>query len=205
MNRDFAEMLKALGAENVEFLVVGAYAVAGHGIPRATGDIDLWVRPTADNAARLWRALERFGAPRSRVSPESFTQPDVVYQIGLPPNRARSERQESGSASYAVSIDSTGRWSMSTGPPSASGVASAARSQGKPPTSVLWPDTPGTGGGATGHPEGGGGGCGFIGRPAESDDSVERSGRRFLSRSSPSIIPKLSSAGYADDGRQKHP
>jgi hypothetical protein len=87
MNRDFAEMLKALGAESVEFLVVGAYAVAGHGIPRATGDIDLWVRPTADNAARLWRALERFGAPRSRVSPESFTQPDVVYQIGVPPNR----------------------------------------------------------------------------------------------------------------------
>ena len=87
MNRDFAEMLKALGAESVEFLVVGAYAVAGHGIPRATGDIDLWVRPSTDNAARVWRALERFGAPRSRVSPESFTQPDVVYQIGLPPNR----------------------------------------------------------------------------------------------------------------------
>jgi hypothetical protein len=87
MNRDFAEMLKALAAESVEFLVVGAYAVAGHGIPRATGDIDLWVRPTPDNAARLWRALERFGAPRSRVSPEALTQPDVVYQIGLPPSR----------------------------------------------------------------------------------------------------------------------
>jgi len=87
MNRDFAEMLKALAAESVEFLVVGAYAVAGHGIPRATGDIDLWIRPTPDNAARLWRALDRFGAPRSGVSPESFTQPDVVYQIGLPPNR----------------------------------------------------------------------------------------------------------------------
>jgi hypothetical protein len=87
MNRDFAEMLRALAAESVEFLVVGAYAVAGHGIPRATGDIDLWVRPSADNAARLWRALERFGAPRSRLSPDSFTQPDVVYQIGLPPNR----------------------------------------------------------------------------------------------------------------------
>jgi hypothetical protein len=53
----------------------------------ATGEIDLWVRPTAGNAARLWRALERFGATRSRVSPESFTQPDVIYQIGLPPNR----------------------------------------------------------------------------------------------------------------------
>jgi hypothetical protein len=87
MNRDFAEMLRALAAESVEFLVVGAYAVAGHGLPRATGDIDLWVRPSADNAARLWRALERFGAPRSRLTPDSFTQPDVVYQIGLPPNR----------------------------------------------------------------------------------------------------------------------
>jgi hypothetical protein len=87
MNRDFAEMLRALADEGVEYLVVGAYAVAGHGIPRATGDIDLWVRPTAENAARLWQALERFGAPRSRVTPETFTQPDVVYQIGLPPNR----------------------------------------------------------------------------------------------------------------------
>jgi hypothetical protein len=87
MNRDFAEMLRALADEGVEYLVVGAYAVAGHGIPRATGDIDLWVRPTAENAARLWQALERFGAPRSRVTPETFTQPDVVYQIGLPPHR----------------------------------------------------------------------------------------------------------------------
>jgi len=87
MNRDFAEMLKLLAAENVEYLVVGGYAVAGHGVPRATGDIDLWVRPTEENAARLWRALDRFGAPRSRLSPASFTQPDIVYQIGLPPNR----------------------------------------------------------------------------------------------------------------------
>lgn len=62
MNRDFAEMLNALSDEGVEYLVVGAYAVAAHGIPRATGDIDLWVRPTQENAARLWRALERFGA-----------------------------------------------------------------------------------------------------------------------------------------------
>lgn len=87
MNRDFAEMLNALSAENADVLVVGAYAVAGHGLPRATGDIDLWVRPTPDNAARVWRALERFGAPRSRLSPASFTEPDIVYQIGLPPNR----------------------------------------------------------------------------------------------------------------------
>jgi hypothetical protein len=87
MNRDFAEMLNALSAEGVEFLVVGAYAVAGHGLPRATGDIDLWVRPVAENAARVWKALERFGAPRSRLTVDIFTQPDIVYQIGLPPNR----------------------------------------------------------------------------------------------------------------------
>ncbi len=87
MNRDFAEMLNALSAEGAEVLVVGGYAVAGHGLPRATGDIDLWVRPTAENAARVWRALERFGAPRSRLTPESLVEPDVVYQIGLPPNR----------------------------------------------------------------------------------------------------------------------
>ena len=87
MNRDFAEMLNALSAEGVEFLVVGAYAVAGHGLPRATGGIDLWVRPVAENAARVWKALERFGAPRSRLTVDIFTQPDIVYQIGLPPNR----------------------------------------------------------------------------------------------------------------------
>ena len=87
MNRDFAEMLNALSAEGAEVLVVGAYAVAGHGLPRATGDIDLWVRPSPENAARVWRALERFGAPRSRLTPASFTKPDIVYQLGLPPNR----------------------------------------------------------------------------------------------------------------------
>jgi hypothetical protein len=87
MNRDFAEMLNALSAESVEFLVVGAYAVAGHGLPRATGDIDLWVRPVAENAARVWKALERFGAPRSRLTVDTFTQPDIVYQIGVPPSR----------------------------------------------------------------------------------------------------------------------
>jgi hypothetical protein len=87
MNRDFLEMLTALSAENAEFLIVGAYAVAGHGLPRATGDIDLWIRPSRANAEKVWRALERFGAPRSRLTPEALTEPDIAYQIGLPPNR----------------------------------------------------------------------------------------------------------------------
>ncbi|MBU6221706.1 MAG: hypothetical protein KGR24_03060 [Planctomycetes bacterium] len=87
MNRDFVEMLNALSAEGVEFLIVGAYAVAGHGLPRATGDIDLWGRPSRDNATKVWNALGRFGAPRSCLTPESFTERDIVYQIGLPPNQ----------------------------------------------------------------------------------------------------------------------
>ena len=63
MNRDFAEMLSALPGERVEYLVVGAYALAAHGLPRATGDLDIWVRATSDNADRVLRALRAFGAP----------------------------------------------------------------------------------------------------------------------------------------------
>ena len=63
LNPGFAEMLSILSAERVEFLVVGAYALAAHGLPRATGDIDIWVHPSADNAVRVLRALRHFGAP----------------------------------------------------------------------------------------------------------------------------------------------
>ena len=62
LNRDYNDILSALCAEGAEFLVVGAYAVGVHGIPRATGDIDIWVRPTRENATRVMRALKRFGA-----------------------------------------------------------------------------------------------------------------------------------------------
>ena len=63
MNRDFAEMLSALSAAGADFLIVGAHAVAAHGHPRATGDLDVWVYPTPENAGRVWSALEQFGAP----------------------------------------------------------------------------------------------------------------------------------------------
>ncbi len=63
LNPDFAEMLRALSAEGAECLVVGAYAMAAHGVPRATGDLDIWVRPSRENAQRVLRALQRFGAP----------------------------------------------------------------------------------------------------------------------------------------------
>ena len=68
-------------------MVVGGYAVAAHGVPRATGDIDLWVRPTSENAARVILALRAFGAPLAGIAASDFTTPDVVYQFGRPPHR----------------------------------------------------------------------------------------------------------------------
>ncbi len=87
MNRDFVEMLSELSAAGAEFLVVGAHALAAHGVPRATGDIDIWVRPTADNAERVLLALSRFGAPLLDLTREDLTREGTVFQIGQPPSR----------------------------------------------------------------------------------------------------------------------
>jgi predicted nucleotidyltransferase len=87
MNRDFSEMLSALSDAGAEYILVGAHAMAAHGLPRATGDMDLWVRPSAENAERVWRALAEFGAPLDQLSQEDLTEPEVVFQIGVVPNR----------------------------------------------------------------------------------------------------------------------
>lgn len=87
MNSDFAEMLSAFSAAGVEYLVVGAHAVAVHGRPRATGDLGLWVRPSAENAARVWNALTAFGAPLDRLDPEDLVSDDLIFQIGVVPGR----------------------------------------------------------------------------------------------------------------------
>lgn len=87
MNRDFAEMLAALSAAGAKYLVVGAHALAVHGRPRATGDLDIWIRPTPQNAAHVWSALEEFGAPLHVLRREDLTSPGIVFQIGVPPNR----------------------------------------------------------------------------------------------------------------------
>lgn len=89
LNDDFRDMLEALVMAKVEFLVVGAHALAAHGLPRATGDIDLLVRPTPENAARVIQALHAFGAPIDAhgLSVDDFATPGTVYQIGLPPRR----------------------------------------------------------------------------------------------------------------------
>jgi hypothetical protein len=87
LNPDFRDMLSALRAEHVEFLIVGSYAVAAHGRSRATQDIDIWVRPSEDNARRVMRALLRFGAPTTHLSAADFLSDDLVFQMGAPPWR----------------------------------------------------------------------------------------------------------------------
>lgn len=86
---DFRDFLRELVAANTTFLIVGAHALSVHGIPRATGDLDVWIRPDAENATRLMTALERFGAPSDElnISAADFTKPDVVVQLGIPPYR----------------------------------------------------------------------------------------------------------------------
>ncbi|HEX9562421.1 MAG TPA: hypothetical protein VF981_00550 [Gemmatimonadaceae bacterium] len=87
MNRDFAEMLAGLSEAGADFMVIGAHAVGVYATPRATGDLDIWVRPTRANAARVWAALVAFGAPLHELTQDDLTADDVVYQIGLAPNR----------------------------------------------------------------------------------------------------------------------
>ena len=63
MNPDFVALLRELSAADARFLVVGGYAVSLHSRPRATGDLDVWIEPSADNAARVFQALRAFGTP----------------------------------------------------------------------------------------------------------------------------------------------
>lgn len=89
MSRDFRDLLAALCAAEARFLVVGAHALAVHGVPRATGDLDVWIDRTPANVARVWQALAAFGAPLDGlgVTPADIEQADVVLQLGLPPYR----------------------------------------------------------------------------------------------------------------------
>jgi hypothetical protein len=89
VNEDFHDLLAALIAADARFLVVGAHAMAVHGVPRATGDLDLWIDREPRNADRVWRALTRFGAPLDAlgITRSDLERPHVVIQLGLPPRR----------------------------------------------------------------------------------------------------------------------
>jgi hypothetical protein len=87
LQKDLREFIESLNSHEVEFVVVGAHAVAFHGFPRFTGDIDLLVRPTRDNAERVMAALKAFGFASPGLSATDFIRPDSVVQLGVPPNR----------------------------------------------------------------------------------------------------------------------
>ncbi len=80
-------MLHELSAAQADYLLVGAFAIAVHQYPRATGDIDLWVRPEPENARRVWDALARFGAPLHNLTVEELSRPGLFYQVGVAPVR----------------------------------------------------------------------------------------------------------------------
>ena len=84
MHQDFLDLLRAFIDRDVRFLIVGANALAVHGRPRATGDLDVWVDATPENAAKVMSALEQFGAPTAQVRTEDFSRPGIVFQMGLP-------------------------------------------------------------------------------------------------------------------------
>ena len=84
---DLRDLLKAFIDHDVQFLIVGGYALAVHGHPRATGDLDVWLECSEANASRAYEALRVFGAPLQDLQVEDLSTPGTVYQIGLPPVR----------------------------------------------------------------------------------------------------------------------
>jgi predicted nucleotidyltransferase len=87
LNNDYREMLQSLLENKVEFLVVGAYAMAAYGYPRATGDLDLWVFTSTENAEKVYKALGEFGAPLEQIDQDSFSEKGIIFQIGVAPCR----------------------------------------------------------------------------------------------------------------------
>ncbi len=86
-NQDFKEFIESLNANRVHYLVMGGYAVAFHGHPRYTKDLDIWVEYNRENASGLVKALDQFGMRSLGLTSEDFSLPDQVIQIGYPPNR----------------------------------------------------------------------------------------------------------------------
>ena len=87
MNQDFRDLLAEFNARQVEFLLVGAHALAAHGHVRATQDLDVWVRPAPENAKRVIEALRAFGAPLHDLTEKDLSTPGLIFQIGVEPIR----------------------------------------------------------------------------------------------------------------------
>jgi len=136
LNDDFLDLLRAFVDAEVDFLVVGAHALAAHGVVRATGDLDVFVRPTPANAARVVTGLQSFGAPllAHGVSQHDFAKLGTVYQLGLPPRRIDIITAISGldfeqAAREAVTVD---MGSIALRVPSRGALLTNKRASGRP-------------------------------------------------------------------------
>jgi hypothetical protein len=87
LNKDYKDILLTLNEEKVRYILVGAYALAAHGYPRATMDIDIWVKPSLENSEAVLKAIRRFGAPLVNLTQKDLLQDDTVFQIGVAPRR----------------------------------------------------------------------------------------------------------------------
>ena len=87
LNKDFKEFVELLNSADVEYLVVGGYALAAHGHPRYTGDLDIWIRTSPSNVDRLLEVLTRFGFGGLGLTAKDFLKPDSIVQLGYPPVR----------------------------------------------------------------------------------------------------------------------
>ena len=87
MNADFLDMLKCLNKANVDYLLVGGWAVNFHGYIRTTVDLDIWVLADANNARHIYQALVDFGAPLQNIKAQDFEKDDLIFQIGVAPCR----------------------------------------------------------------------------------------------------------------------
>jgi hypothetical protein len=87
LNPDFKEFIELLNKNQVKYLVIGGYAVAIHGHPRYTKDIDIWVEMSQENAIKLITALEQFGFGGVGLTVQDFQAPDQIIQLGYPPSR----------------------------------------------------------------------------------------------------------------------
>ena len=87
LNEDYKDMLQTLLNNEVKFLIVGAYALAAYGYPRATGDFDIWVEASAENSRKILSSLASFGTPTSGLSEKTFMEKGMIFQIGVAPCR----------------------------------------------------------------------------------------------------------------------
>lgn len=112
LNQDYKDILQSLQNHDVEHILVGAYALAAHGYPRSTLDIDIWVNPTESNSLKLFQALSEFGAPLHEINENTFSEKGIVFQIGVAPCRIDFITQISGDIDFEPALARAGTAEM---------------------------------------------------------------------------------------------